>query len=412
MQEPTPDTVPSVRDLATPEGLRDPYAVYARLREAEAAGCDIGRVVVRYDQVAGLLADRRLSSARVGGILEPLGSGVRERCPLVERTLRGIVAFRDPPDHTRVRRLLASTFSHRTVKRVADMIGRISARLLDAVAAEGEADLHRAYTYPLPAMVVGAMLGVPEADLHRFKWWAQDIVFLVGSRAPNERLALAAEGHFAEMRDYLRALVARRRAAPGDDLLSAMIAAADDEGRLSDDEIYSNATFLMTAGHETATNLLSNGVLTLIRHPDQFERLRRDRSLISSAAEEILRFESPVQMTPRLAVEDGELAGRKVKSGDALLLFLGAANRDPVRFPDPERFDIARSDNRHLAFGYGAHFCLGAALARQELRIALAHLLDRLPGLELAPGDVAWQATIDFRGPLSLPVRWRPGGGP
>ena len=411
MQEPTPNTLPSVRDLASPEGLRDPYAVYARFRAAEAAGEDIGRVVVRYDQVAALLADRRLSSDRAGGILAPLGAGVRERCPFVARTLADIVAFRDPPDHTRIRRLLASTFSLRMVKRVADMIERISARLLDAVVAAGETDLHRAYTYPLPAMVVGAMLGVPEADLHRFKWWAQDIVFLVGSGSPSERLALAAEGHFAEMREYLRTLVAKRRADPGDDLLSAMIAAADEEGRLSEDEIYSNATFLMTAGHETATNLLSNGVLTLIRHPHEFERLRRDPGLIPSAAEEILRFESPVQMTPRLALEDGELAGRKVKAGDALLLFLGAANRDPARFPDPDRFDIARNDNRHLAFGYGAHFCLGAALAREELRIALAHLLRRLPGLELAAGEVAWQATIDFRGPLALPVRWTPGGG-
>lgn len=411
MQEPTPNTVPSVRDLATAEGLRDPYAVYARFRAAEAAGCDIGRVVVRYDQVAALLADRRLSSDRVGGILAPLAGGVRERCPYVARTLAGIVAFRDPPDHTRIRRLLASTFSLRMVKRVTDMIERISARLLDDVAGAGEADLHRAYTYPLPAMVVGAMLGVPEADLHRFRWWAQDIVFLVGSGSPDERLALAAEGHFAEMREYLRALAARRRADPGDDLLSAMIAAADAEGRLSEDEIYSNATFLMTAGHETATNLLSNGVLALLRHPDEFERLRRDPALIPSAAEEILRFESPVQMTPRLAVEDGELAGRKVRAGDALLLFLGAANRDPARFPEPDRFDIARSDNRHLAFGYGAHYCLGAALAREELRIALAHLLARLPGLELAAGEVTWQATIDFRGPLALPVRWRPGSG-
>jgi cytochrome P450 len=152
-------------------------------------------------------------------------------------------------------------------------------------------------------------------------------------------------------------------------------------------------------------------VLTLLRHPDEFERLRRDRTLIPSAAEEILRFESPVQMTPRLAVADGELAGRNVKAGDALLLFLGAANRDPARFPDPDRFDIARNDNRHLAFGYGAHYCLGAALAREELRIALTHLLERLPGLELAAGDVAWQATIDFRGPLALPVRWRPQSG-
>ena len=400
--------MPSVRDLACPEGLRDPYAVYAHFRDAEAAGEDIGRIVVRYDQVTGLLADRRLSSDRVGGILAPLGSGVRGQCPLVERTLRNIVAFRDPPDHTRIRRLLASTFSIRMVARVEGMVEGISARLLDAVAAGGEADLHRAYTYPLPAMVVGAMLGIPEADLDRFKSWALDIVFLVGSGSPTAELARAAEGHFAEMREYLRSLVAARRAAPGDDLLSAMIAAADDEGRLSEDEIFANATFLMTAGHETATNLLSNGVLTLIRHPDQFERLRRDPALIPSAAEEILRFESPVQMTPRHAVEDGELAGRKVRAGDALLLFLGAANRDPARFPDPDRFDIARADNRHLAFGFGAHFCLGAALARMELRIALAHVLDRLPGLELAVDDVAWQPTIDFRGPLSLPVRWRP----
>ena len=411
MQEPAPDTVPSVRDLASPDGLRDPYAVYSRFRDAETAGLDIGRVVVRYDQVVGLLGDRRLSSERVGGILEPLGTDVRDRCPLVERALRGIVAFRDPPDHTRIRALLSSTFSSRMVKRAADMIEGISARLLDAVAADGETDLHRAYTYPLPAMVVGAMLGVPETDLDRFKSWALDIVLLVGSGSPTGQLAVAAEGHFAEMREYLRALVAARRADPGDDLLSAMIGAADHEERLSEDEIYSNATFLMTAGHETATNMLSNGVLTLIRHPDQLERLRLDRSLIPSAAEEILRFESPVQMTSRHAVRDGKLAGRTVKAGDALLLFLGAANRDPARFPHPDRFDIARSDNRHLAFGYGAHFCLGAALAREELRIALAHLLDRLPGLELTLDDVAWQPTIDFRGPLSLPVRWRPGGG-
>src|SRR5471030_2296598 len=391
MQEPTPDTVPSVRDLASPDGLRDPYAVYSRFREAETAGHDIGRVVVRYDQVVGLLGYRRLSSERVGGILEPLGTVVRDRCPLVERTLRAIVAFGDPPHHTRIRALLSSTFTSRMVKRVADLI--------------------HGMTYPLPAMVVGAMLGVPVTDLDRFKSWALDIVFLVGSGSPTEQLAIAAEGHFAEMREYLRALVAARRVDPGEELLSAMIGAADHEGRMSEDEIFANATFLMTAGHETATNMLSNGVLTLIRHPDQLERLRLDHSLIPSAAEEILRFEYPVQMTPRHAVEDGELAGRTVKAGSALLLFLGAANRDPARFPDPDRFDIARTDNRHVAFGYGVHYCLGAALARQELRIALAHLLDRLPGLELTVDDVAWQPTIDFRGPLSLPVRWRPGSG-
>jgi pimeloyl-[acyl-carrier protein] synthase len=411
LRESAPPRVPSVRDLLSPDGLRDPYAVYSRFRNAEAAGHDIGQVVVRYDQVVDLLGDRRLSSERVDAILGPLGPDVRGRCPFVECTLRGIVAFRDPPDHVRIRTLLASTFSPRMVERIADMIEEISTRLLDAVAAAGETDLHRAYSYPLPALVVGAMLGIPETALDRFKSWALDIVLLVGSGSPTERLAVSAQEHFAEMREYLRALVAARRGEPGDDLLSAMISAADQEHRLSEDEIFANAIFLMTAGHETATNMLSNAVLTLLRHPDQLERLRRDRSLIRSAAEEILRFESPVQMTSRRAVADAEVAGRRVKAGDALQLFLGAANRDPARFPDPDRFDITRPDNRHVAFGFGSHFCLGATLARAELRIALDHLLDRLPGLELTVGEVAWQPTIDFRGPLSLPVRWRTGGG-
>jgi cytochrome P450 len=251
------------------------------------------------------------------------------------------------------------------------------------------------------------MLGIPERDVDRFKSWARDIVFLVGSGAPSERLAVAAEEHFGEMRAYLGALVRDRRHGPHPDLLSAMIDAADHGARLSEDEIFANATFLMTAGHETVTNMLSNGVLTLLRHPDQLERLRGERSLTVSAAEEILRFESPVQMTSRRALADGEFAGRWVKAGEALQLFLGAANRDPARFPDPDRFDIARGDNRHVAFGFGPHFCLGAALAREELRVALDHLLDRLPGLELAVDEVAWQPTIDFRGPLALPVRWR-----
>jgi pimeloyl-[acyl-carrier protein] synthase len=403
----SPDALPTVRDLLSPDGLRDPYAIHDRFRRAEAAGRDIGHVVVGYDQVVGLLGDRRLSSERVDAILEPLGPDVRRRCPFADRTLQSIVAFRDPPDHTRIRALLASTFSPRMVKQVGELIEGISARLLDAVVADGETDLHRAYSYPLPALVVGAMLGIPEPDVDRFKSWARDIVFLVGSGSPSERLAVAAEEHFGEMRAYLGALVRDRRHAPHPDLLSAMIDAADHGARLSEDEIFANATFLMTAGHETVTNMVSNGVLSLLRHPDQLERLRGERSLTASAAEEILRFESPVQMTSRRALADGEFAGRRVKAGEALQLFLGAANRDPARFPDPDRFDIARGDNRHVAFGFGPHFCLGAALAREELRVALDHLLDRLPGLELAVDEVAWQPTIDFRGPLALPVRWR-----
>ena len=246
---------------------------------------------------------------------------MRRRCPLAEHTLQSIVAFRDPPDHTRIRSLLASTFSPRMVKQVGELIEGISARLLDAVVADGETDLHRAYSYPLPALVVGAMLGIPERDVDRFKSWARDIVFLVGSGSPSERLAVAAEEHFGEMRAYLGALVRDRRHAPHPDLLSAMIDAADHGARLSEDEIFANATFLMTAGHETVTNMLSNGVLSLLRHPDQLARLRGERSLTTSAAEEILRFESPVQMTSRRALADGKFAGRRVKAGEALQLF-------------------------------------------------------------------------------------------
>jgi pimeloyl-[acyl-carrier protein] synthase len=402
-----PAGLPSVRDLLSPDGLRNPYAIYARYREAEAAGHSIGDVVVRYDQVVALLGDRRLSSERVDAILEPRSGERGDRCPLVERTLKGIVAFRDPPDHTRIRTLLSPPFGPRAVRAVSHLIEGISTRLLDAFVCGGEGDLHGAYSYPLPALVVGALLGVPEADLDRFKSWARAIVLLVGSGSAAGKLAARAEEHFAEMRAYLGALTHERRRAPGPDLLSAMIHSEGVDARLSEDEVFANATFLMTAGHETATNMLSNGVFSLLRHPDQLERLRRDRSLLDSAVEEILRFESPVQMTSRRAISDGEFAGRTVRAGASLRLFLGAANRDPSRFGDPDRFDVSRVDNRHVAFGFGPHFCLGAALAREELRVALGHLLDRLPGLELTVDEVAWQPTVDFRGPVALPVRWR-----
>ena len=400
-----PERVPHVRELLSPEGLRDPYAVYARFREAEAAGHDIRDVVVRYDQVVRLLGDRRLSADRVNAILEPLGAETRAGCPLVARTLKGIVAFRDPPDHARIRAVLSPSFSSRVTEAASGLIAELSTRLLDTLEGEREADLHRVYSYPLPALVVGALLGIPEAELDRFRTWARDIVWLVGSGTPSPELAAGAEEHFAEMRAYLGALARDQRRTPGRQLLSLMIH-GDGEAALSEDEIFANATFLMTAGHETATNMLSNGVVSLLRHPDQLWRLRRDRALIDSAIEEILRFESPVQMTARLALASGEFAGRSVRAGDSLRLFLGAANRDPSRFPDPDRFDVTREDNRHVAFGFGPHFCLGAALAREELRVALNHLLDRLPGLELTVDEVRWQPTIDFRGPVALPVRW------
>ena len=404
-------TLPTVSDLLTPRGLADPYPIYAEFRSAAARGLDIGRVVVSHAEVSSLLGDRRLSSDRVEHILAPLTPDVDRTCPFVRRTLEGILAFRDPPDHTRLRRLLSSTFTPRMVGAQAAVTRRLAHRLLDEVADPPDFDLRQSLTFPLPALVIGSVLGIPEADLDRFKAWALDIVLIVGSGRPTAELARGAQAHFADMRAYLGDLVAHRRRQPADDLLSAMVQAADRDDRLSEDEIYANATFLMTAGHETATNMMSNGVAALLSHPDQLARLRAQPELVEGAVEECLRYESPVQMTPRFATADGDYAGRRLRAGDSLLLFVGAANRDPAAFTDPDRFDIGRSGPaRHVAFGYGAHFCLGAALARVEMAAVLGVLLERFDELALGPGAISWQPTIDFRGPLTLPVVARTAG--
>lgn len=403
-------TVPSVRSLRQPEGLADPYSIYEEFRAAEQEGTGIGSVVVSHAEIASVLTDRSMSSERVDGILRPLGDEVRARCPFVDRTLGDIIAFRDPPDHTRLRRLMASTFTPKMMARQRDEIERTADRLVSGIVARGEGDLFTELAFPMPAVVIGRLLGVPDSDLERFQQWALDIVFIVGSGNPTVELAERSHEHFGEMREYLGGLVAARREHPTDDLLSAMVAASDEDDRLTEDEIFANATFLMTAGHETATNMLSNGIVSFLRHPEQLAVLRDQPDLLGAAVDEVLRYESPVQMTPRYALADGEVVGRQVSAGQALLLFLGAANRDPAQFDQPDRFDIARSQERHVAFGLGAHFCLGAALARHELGAVLTTVFGRLGDLQLAidPSAIEWQPTIDFRGPLSLPVTWTP----
>lgn len=396
----------ALRPLRDPAGLADPYPIYWQLRMAERAGQDLGRVVVSHDQVATALTDRALSSDRIPGLLSTLPVDVRSEVDVVERTLRDITAFRDPPDHTRIRRLLAKAFTPAVVRREREAVERAASFLLDGIAADGAADLHARVTFPLPAMVIAALLGVPDAEIERFQSWALDIVYFVGSGNLDGELALRTRDGMLEMRAYMADLVARRRQEPGDDLLSAMIAAADEGDRLTEDEIFANSVFLMTAGHETATNMLSNGLLTLLRHPGELARLRADRSLMESATEEMLRYESPVQITSRFVREDREVVGRELRAGEALILVLGAANRDPDVFDDPDRFDIARRDNRHLAFAFGPHYCLGASLARLEMQVVVPMVLDRFPGLRLNDDEVTWQPTLSFRGPTALWVRW------
>ena len=292
-------TLPTVSDLLTPAGLADPYRIYAEFRSALARGDDLGRVVVAHAEVSALLGDRRLSSDRVDHILRPLTPVVDESCPFVRRTLEGILAFRDPPDHTRLRRLLSSTFTPRMVGAQHDVTRRLAHRLLDDVEDPAAFDLRQALH--LPAARAGDRLAArhprgrprPVQGLgarHR----------AAGRLGPAQpRARPPTQDHFADMRAYLGDLVAHRRRRPGDDLLSAMVQAADRDDRLSEDEIFANATFLMTAGHQTATNMMSNGVLALASHPAELARLRADPELADGAVEEGLRYESPVQMTPR-----------------------------------------------------------------------------------------------------------------
>ncbi|MYS85130.1 cytochrome P450 [Embleya scabrispora] len=393
-----------VRRLLSPAGLADPYAIYREIRAAADAGEPTGRFLFRYVDVREALYDRDLSSNRVSAILRPLSDAARAENDLLESTLRDIVVFRDRADHRRLRKLLTSAFSPRMVEMARPMIERMTDDLLSDLGGSGGADLHRELTYPLPAMVVAALLGIPEADRKAFQSWALDIVLVVGSGSLTPQLAHRANDSMGRMRELMAWLVERRRREPGPDLLSAMIASSDDGDRLSTEELYANSLFLMTAGHETATNLLGNALLTLLRHPDQLAMLTEDFSLLDDAIEEVLRFEGPVQIAARIADRDREVQGVPLKAGQPLIVMLGAANRDPNVFPDPDRFDITRPASRHVAFAHGAHFCLGATLARAEMQVVLPRILTRFPKLQLAEDEIEWQPTLDFRGPNRLRV--------
>jgi len=401
----TADPAAAVRRLLTPQGLSDPYTIYREMHEADAAAAVPGRFLVRFSDVQEAAYDRELSSDRVSSILKPLGPQAREERQLLGETMRRIVVFLDQPAHGRVRRLLLRAFTASMVSRQQPAIDVAVARLLDKCAEQRDPDLVTTLTYPLPAMVVGEMLGIPAGDRDRFEQWALDLVLVVGSGTLTEELAARAERSILEMRVFMGDLVARRRAEPGPDLLSAMIAATEGVDRLSQDELFANALFLMTAGHETAANMLSNGILTLLRHPEQLELLREGwDNLLDPAIEEILRFEGPVQVAARIADRDREFQGRHLRKGQSLVLMLGAANRDPAQFEAPDRFDITRTPKPHLAFSHGPHFCLGAGLARAEMRTVLPALFGRFARLRLVSDDIAWQPTLDFRGPTALAV--------
>jgi len=390
-----------------PDFRADPYPRYRRLQqEAPVYHHPIMRAwfLSRYDDVLAVLRDPASSVQRMESHafrrMFPVGS----LPPAFAEWVRCNLLMVDPPEHTRLRGLVGKAFTPRMVERLVPRIGQIADALLDAAEERREIDWVRDVAVPLPVTVIAEMLGVPPADRDRLKRWSDDLAALLDPISAFDRLDATIRSA-AEFGAYLADAMAERRVSPRDDLLSALVAVEEEGDRLSAVELSSMVGLLLGAGHETTTNLLGNAVVGLLRHPRERKRLREDPSLLESAVEEFLRFDPPVQMTDRIATRDLEIGGTTIRAGEVTVLLLAAANRDPRRFADPDRLDVGRTDNRHLSFGQGAHFCLGAHLARVEARIALGALLRRFPDFDGEPDPPGWNASITLRGPSALPLR-------
>lgn len=393
-------TAEELFDPSRPEFHADPYPFYHRLRaEDPVHRTRLGYwVVTRYDDVVTVLRDPRFG--REGAEhAEAYGGGEDERVP------RPMV-FRDPPAHTRLRALVSKAFTPRVVEGMRPHIQDIVDRLLDRVPGAATLDVIADLAYPLPVTVICELLGVPAADQGTIGQWSGDITKSLDALGlPSDR-EIVKRGRAARraMGQYFLSLVPERRKHPREDLLSRLIAAEEQGDRLSEGELLATCVLLFIAGHDTTANLIGNGLLALLRHPAELRRLRADPALIDGAIEEALRYESPVQRTVRVAQADVELGGKTIPKGALVVAAIGAANRDPARFPEPDRFDVGRRDNDHVAFGFGIHFCLGAPLARVEGQIALGTLLRRAPRLTLAAAAPAWRESSTLRGLKALPV--------
>jgi pimeloyl-[acyl-carrier protein] synthase len=387
-----------------PEFVADPYPTYHRLRvEDPVHRSPLGFwVLTRYDDVVGVLRDHRFAK-------EAIASFVAQKLGVEMTAGVGISMLdRDPPDHTRLRSLVSKAFTPRVVEGLRPRIRQIVDGLLDAAAERRAMDLIEDFAYPIPVIVICEMLGVPVEDHERFRGWSLALARGLDASmlGPQSDVAQHAMTSRRALGDYFRELIAERRRAPRADLLSALIAAEEAGDKLSETELLATCILLLVAGHETTVNLLGNGTLALLRHPDQLRLLREDPGLIGGAVEELLRYDGPVQRTARVPSVEAVIAGHKIEAGEMVMPFIGAANRDPAHFADPDRLDLTRADNRHVAFGMGIHFCLGAPLARLEGQIAINALVQRFPALALATDRPQYRQSLTLRGLTSLPVAW------
>jgi cytochrome P450 len=315
------------------------------------------------------------------------------------------LGFTDPPKHTRMRKLIMKVFTPKLAEDMRPRIQQVTDGLIDRVQTQGKMDLIDDFAFPLPATVICEILGIPTANQEQFRAWIQELVAFVGGIGPSlANVALPAYHSYMKLADYFRDLTIQRRRDPRQDLLSALAAVEDEGEGLSEQELLGLCVFLFVAGHDTTVQLLGNGMWSLLSNPDQLARLRADPALAETAVEEFLRIESPVQIGTRLPREDLEIREKRIRQGQTVILMQSAANHDPEQFTDPDRLDIARQNNRHLAFGWGIHFCLGAPLARVEGQVAVNTLLRRLPGLRLVRDEPQWRHDINLRALETLPV--------
>jgi pimeloyl-[acyl-carrier protein] synthase len=402
----TSDASLSLVRLLEPEVLANPYPLYRKLRSEDPVHWDRFLhtwVVTRYPDVLNVLhsfsADRTPSPEQ----LTAMGlSGMNAIAKVMVKQM----LFMDAPAHTRLRGLASVAFTPQKVRVLKGHIQQIADDLLDRVQARGQIDMIADFAAPLPAIVTAEMLGVPTEDHSDLKRWSADFAEMLGNFQHNpDRIPRVLEST-NNLTNYFQNMIAKMRDNPREGLIHSFMTAELDGDRLSEEEIVANCIVTMVGGQETTTNLIGNGLLTLMRNPEQLARLRDDPALLSSGVEELLRYESPSQHTGRIAREDVEMGGQQIRKGQAVMAIMAAANRDPERFPEPDELILDRADNKHLAFGWSSHFCFGAPLARMEGQIAFETILRRLPNLEVVPGPLTWRTNSGLRGLTALPVRF------
>lgn len=404
--QPAYDPSLSLYRLLDPAVLADPYPLYQRLREEDPVHWDPFLhcwVVTRYEDVHTVLKEFSADRAPSPEQLRTLGiTGIE---PVSEMMVRQML-FLDAPKHTHLRKLCSHAFTPRRVELLEQRIEAIADRLIDAAAREGRIDLINDFAAPYPSIVFAALLGVPEEDHAQLKTWSADYAEMLGNFQHNiDRIARVLKST-NEMVEYFRRAIHEVDRPLADGLLRSLVEAEVDGDRLTEDEVIANAVVTMVGGQETTTNLIGSGMLTLLRQPGKLAELRDRPEIMESAIEELLRFESPSQHTGRICRADTLMGGKLIKKGEAVMAVMAAGNRDPERFADPDQLDFERTDNRHLAFGWAAHFCFGAPLARMEGRIAFRKLLERLPNVALATDKLEWRENLGLRGLKALPVRF------